>query len=180
MKSILSSAAYLLFLIFSANAVYNDNGLRTKPIVGSEETLEGPFKCALLCNEGSGDYDSCMRYCGPYGNVNNDDLFDDYLECKRKYCESFYDNGTHDGSYAGDLVDCDCYCDPLCNCNYGTCGYGPINADGTQGPPKPGCVECGFSNASHDPSPSEAPAPDDDDPSPSSPLLDNFSSTSTS
>ena len=138
MKSIISPAAYLAVLFFSANAASNNNNrLRTKPIVGSGETLEGPYECESLCNEFSPDYDDCMCDCDPYCDTNwvpNGGY--EYHKCTEKYCGEYAD------SYLGTHADCDCYCDPGCSCNYGTCGGGPINADGTEGPPKPGCIEC--------------------------------------
>jgi hypothetical protein len=144
MKSIVSSTAYLVVLFFSANAASsNNNHLRTKPIVMSGETLEGPHECASLCIKGSPAYDDCMCDCDPYCGTTHwiPESWGDYSACKDKYCDSFF-GVSNAGSYAGSYADCDCYCDPECSCNYGTCGDGPINADGTEGPPKPGCIEC--------------------------------------
>lgn len=140
MKSIFSSAAYLVVLFFSATA---------DPVVGSGETLKGPHECATTCIEGSSTYDACMCDCDPYCGTNwKPEGWDSYAACKEKYCEGLISDvlDSDAGTYAGSYGDCDCFCDPECSCNYGTCGGGPINADGTKGPAKPGCIEC-FGNA---------------------------------
>ncbi len=160
MKSILSSAAYLIVLFFSANVTSNNNnGLRTsKAIVGRKKETDVRAYCLKQCS-GSPDYNACMCDCDPNCDPQQypKDL-DDYDACMKKYC-ALYPGFIGGGHYDGINADCECYCNTECSCNFGACGGGPINDDGTEITPKPGCMQCGFG---------DAPAPDDGDDDPTS------------
>ncbi len=143
MKSIVSSAAFLDVLFFSANAASNNaNGLRaTKPNVGSGTGDSCTKSCIDNNIIDSPGYMACMCNCDPYcgrGQVNHEDWDDHhYYACLERYSYSInQDDFDLEGYYEGTWEECDCYCEPDCSCNNGSCGDGPFEKDGTKGPPK--------------------------------------------